>query len=392
MRTLTQAILLVGVAMWAWPLAAQQAQSCSRYSIIIGSPEDKLMLAVNATADPSAKIAALEKFAQEHPDSTYISCVDELLTKNYVKLQQYDKAIAAGQKAVAAGFLDVSFLEDLLQAYIATGNAGDAAFEVIMKAAKPIQEESAVPKSMNESEEQFEQAKKAALQQAKQDEAYMAYALIALLPRVTNPTKQITFLDQFSQAYPEAAKEHASSINYRYAVAYAQANQPDKADEYAEKAIAADPNNIDALNMAAYDYAFRVRAKQDTAAQYANKVVSLIPTMKKPEGLSEDQFKTQQNTQEGMAHLTLGYLDLLKFASSHRVAGAVREFTKAADLLTTSPELQGQAYYLLGYSYETLYPAEHHKALVALERAVKLPNPMLSQAQELLARVRQVAR
>jgi tetratricopeptide (TPR) repeat protein len=392
MRTLTQAILLAGIMLWAWPLPAQQGQSCSNYSIIIGSPEDKLMLAVNGTDDPNAKVAALEKFAQEHADSNYAPCVDELLTRNYVKLKEYDKAIAAGQKAVAANRLDVSFLEDLLQAYIGSGNASDDAFDVIAKAAPQIKAETVVFTKINASAEQVEQAKKSALQQAKSDTDYMVYAFLNLFPRVADANRRIKLLDQFSQAYPEVVKERAGNFNYRYAVAYAQINQPDKADEYAEKAIAADPNGIETLNLVAYDYAFRVPAKRGTAAEYAQKVVALIPTMKKPDGVSDDQFKTQQNNQEGMAHLTLGYLDLVKNANAHRVAGAVREFAKAASLLATDPELQGQAYYLLGFSYETLYPPEHRRALAALEHAVKLQSSTQGKARELLAKVRQVAR
>jgi len=392
MRTLTQAILLAGIVLWAWPLPAQQEQSCSNYSIIIGSPEDKLMLAVNGTDDPNAKIAALDKFAQEHADSNYASCVDELLTKSYVKLKEYDKAIAAGQKAVAANHLDVSFLEDLLQAYMGSGNASDDAFDIIAKAAPQIKAETVVFTKLNASPEQVEQAKKSALQQAKSDTDYIMYAFLNLFPRVTDANRRIKILDQFSQAYPEVAKERASDFDYRYAVAYAQTNQPDKADEYAEKAIAADPNNIEALNLVAYDYAFRVRAKRGTAAEYAKKVVTLIPTMKKPDGVPEDQFMTQQNTQEGMAHLTLGYLDLVKNVNSHRVAGAVHEFEKAANLLTADPELQGQAYYLLGFSYETLYPPEHRSALAALDHAVKLQSSTQGKARELLAKVRQAVR
>jgi tetratricopeptide (TPR) repeat protein len=392
MRTLTHAVLLAGIMFWSWPLLAQQGQSCSKYSIIIGSPEDKLMLAVNGTDDVNAKIAALEKFAQEHSDSNYAPCVDQLLTKNYVKLKEYDKAIAAGQKAVATNHLDVSFLEDLLQAYIGSGNASDDAFDVIAKAAPQIKAETVVFTRINETPEQIEQAKQGALKQAKSDTDYIVYAFLNLFPRVTDPNRRIKILDQFSQAYPEVVKERAGNFNYRYAVAYAQINQPDKSAEYAEKAIAADPNKIEALNLVAYSYAFRVPAKRDTAAEYANRVVTLIPTVKKPEGMSDDQFKTQQNTQEGMAHLTLGYLNLVKNASSHHVAGAVQEFQKAADLLATDPELQGEAYYFLGFAYETLYPAEHHKALAALENSVKLQSSMQGQARELLGKVRHVLR
>jgi tetratricopeptide (TPR) repeat protein len=390
MRTLAQAILLVTIALWAWPLPAQEGQSCSNFSIVIESPEDKLMLAVNGTDDPNAKIAALEKFLQEHPDSSYAPCVDESLTKNYVRLKQYDQAIAAGKKALAANRLDVPFLEDLLQAYMGSGNARGEAFDLIIKAAKPIGDENNPTTSVNESAEQIAQARERASQQATSDTDYMVYAFLNLSRQITDPQERIKALDRFSRAYPDAVKERASEFDYRYAMAYAQSNQPAKADEYTEKAIAVDPNNVDALNMAAYEYALRVPAKRATAAVYAQKVVTLLPTLKKPQGVPEDQFKVQQNTQAGMAHLTLGYLDLVKQANSHRVEGAIREFEEAAELLTADPELQGQAYYFLGFSYESLYPADHRKALAALERAVQLRSSTQARARELLVKVRQV--
>ncbi len=392
MRSLIQAILLAGMVLWVRPLPAQQGQSCSNYSIIIGSPEDKLMLAVNGADDPNAKIAALEKFAQAHPNSTYAPCAQELLTKNYVQLKQYDKAIAAGQKAIAANHLDVSFLQNLLQAYIGLGKASPDAFDVIAKAAPQIKAESKVFTKLNEAPAKVAAAKKAALQQVDRDKAYMMYAFLNLFPRVTDPNQRIKALDQFCQAYPELAKEHAGNLNYRYAVAYAQINQPEKADAYAEKAIAADPNDIDALNLVAYHYAFRVPSKRAEAATYANKVLALIPAAKKPEGASDDYFKTQQNTQEGMARVTLGYLNLVQNATTHHVAGAVREFSKAAPLLGSNPELQGEAYYLLGYAYETFYPARHREAYAALQKAVKIPSSTQGKAKALLAKVRRAMR
>lgn len=392
MRTLFQALLLAGVMVWSFPLAAQQVNTCSGYSIIIGSPEDKLMTALNAASDPNAKVSILEKFAQQHSDSKYIPCVDQLLTKYYAGLKQYDQAIAAGKKAVAADYLDVSFLENLLQAYMASGKGGSEPFDIIVKAAPQIKAETVVSKDMNESNAKYEAAKESAAKQASDDTAYMVYAFFRLLPTVTEPAQKIKLLDQFAQAYPEVARKQGGLLNYRYAVAYAQANQSEKADEYAEKAIAAAPNDIEALNLVSYDYAVRRRTNQAKAEQYAQKVLTLIPTMKKPEGMSDEAFKTQQDTQEGMARLTLGYLELAKTSRSHKTAPAIKEFKQAADLLKANPELQGQAYCFLGYAYEDLYPADHRAAAEALEHAAGIHCSVQGRARELLQKVKRAIR
>ena len=391
MRSLFQAVLLAGLMAWSWPLAAQQVYSCASYTIIVGSPEDKLMLAVNGASDPNAKVALLEKFVQEHSDSNYLPCAEQLLTRDYVTLKQYDKAIAAGQKAVAAGYLDVHFLDNLLQAYMASGQGGTAPFDIIAKAAPQIKAEADVVRSTAENEAQYEAEKKSAQQQAKNDTAYMVYAFFRFLPGVKDPNQKIKLLDQFTQAYPEAAKEQAGRLNYQYALAYAQANQPAKADEYSEKAISSDPNNIEALNLVSYDYALRRRTNQAKAEEYAKKVLTLVPTMKKPEGVSDESFKTQQDTQTGMAHLTLGFLELQRTGASHHTAGAIKELKEATELLGASPELQGEAYYFLGYSYEADYPPQHRSAMAALEQVLKVQNSMQGQARGLLEKIKRVA-
>jgi tetratricopeptide (TPR) repeat protein len=392
MRSLIQAVLLAGLMVWSWPLAAQQEHSCSNYKIVVGSPEDQLMLAVNGTDDPNAKLAALEKFTQEHQDSSYLHCAEQLITKNEVKLKQYDQAVAAGQKAVAAGYLDIPFLEDLLQAYLASGKNGSEALDLIMKAPAQIKAETEVPRTPTESDAQYAAAQKVAMERAQTDTDYMTYAFFGLLPRVADPSQQIKMMDQFAQAFPEAAQKQGGELNYRYAVAYTQSNQPEKADEYAEKAIAAEPDNVQALNLVAYDYALRRRVNQAKAAEYAKKALTLIPARKKPEGVSDEAFKSQQDTQAGMAHLSIGFLDLQKTGAAHHTAGAIRELNQAAELLGAIPELQGEAYYFLGYSYEADYPPQHRSAMAALENAIKIQNSMQGQARALLAKIKSVAR
>ncbi|HVB29401.1 MAG TPA: hypothetical protein VNG91_06290, partial [Terriglobia bacterium] len=125
--------------------------------------------------------------------------------------------------------------------------------------------------------------------------------------------------------------------------------------------------------------------------EYAKKVLTLIPAMKKPEGASDEWFKAQQDTQQGMAHLTVGYLELGKAAQSHQAAGAIKELQQAADLLAANPELQGQAYYFLGDAYEQLRPPDHRRALAALAHAVSIKSSMQGQARQLVDRIKQVA-
>src|SRR5215831_1208648 len=132
MRKLLQAVVAIGFCVYALPLAAQTP--CVGLSVVANTPEDELMLAVNGAEKPEDQVAALEKFAQAHPDSKFMPCVNEYLTSTNVRLNNFDQAIEYGEKDVAANYLDLNLAINLLKAYVGAGKPNDAAFDIIVKA------------------------------------------------------------------------------------------------------------------------------------------------------------------------------------------------------------------------------------------------------------------
>ncbi|MGH9453882.1 MAG: hypothetical protein ACRD2O_07930, partial [Terriglobia bacterium] len=195
-------------------------------------------------------------------------------------------------------------------------------------------------------------------------------------------------LDAFAKAYPG---DNAADLNLAYFFAYKGLNNIAKADEYGEKAIAADPDNVQALNLVAFDYAFS-RSNPTQAAAYAHKALQLAPTLKKPEGMTDDQFSQQRDTQLGLAHLTLGYVDFLNAGRTKRVLPAEQEFKTAIELLKSQPGYQAQALYFLGNAYEFQAPPNHRLAAEALTRAAGIQSPWQGQARELLTKVKSAER
>ncbi len=377
-----QLFLLAALVAGAAPLAGQGV--CPGFNVVVNTPEDQLMLAVNGADTPQEQAAALDKFIQEHADSKFIPCAYEYEVMTNVKLNNFDKAIEYGEKDLANNYKSVNLLVNLAKAYVGAGRATDAAFQAIDLGAEQIRAElAAAPRPANVSDEEW---KKSQAESVKDDRDYLVYAFFTLLQRVDDAAKRLQYLDAFAKAYPEMAG--SPQLNFQYLVAYERANNPAKASEYGEKAIAADPNDIDALNLVAYNYALRLRSNYDKAASYAQKVLALVPSSKKPEGMTDAQFKTLQNNQLGMAHLTLGYVNLVKAGKTHRVASAIQEFKTAAGLLGANPELLGQDLYFLGYAYEDSYPANHRAAADALARASSVASSMQGAARELLAKVK----
>jgi len=269
MHKLFQPVLVVICLLYALSLGAQTP--CPSLSVVVNTPEDELMLAVNGAENPQDQIAALEKFAQAHADSKFLPCVYEYLTSANVKLNNLDKAIEWGEKDVAASYADLNLTINLLKAYVGSGKAGDSAFSLIEKAPELIKTEDNPTRPAKATDEEWQKMQQETAEQAKEERAYIEYAFFQLLPRVTDPKKRLEYLDGFTKSYPDTT--NASQVNFQYQMAYTLAGDAAKADEYGEKAIAADANNIEALNLVAYDYSNR-RTNLDRAADYAKKVVS----------------------------------------------------------------------------------------------------------------------
>jgi tetratricopeptide (TPR) repeat protein len=383
MRTVQFAAAAAG-ALLCLALSANAQQACPGFTYVANSPEDSLIQAVTGAENPQEQIAALDKFAQEHADSKFMPCVNEYYTAAYVKANNFDKAIEYGEKDLAANYNSLNLSLNLMKAYVGAGKATDSAFQVIAKAPELIKAETNPTRPAGASDEEWQKTQQENAELAKDSREYMEYAFFQLLPRVPDAKKRISYLDAFMKAYPDT--KNVAQVNLQYLIAYKMANEPAKADEYGEKAIAADPNNVEALNLVADDYATR-RTNLNTASDYAKKVLTLVPAMKKPEGMSDDQFKASKDTQLGLAHLTLGYIAMQRGASTHKVAPAIEQLKAAVNLLESNPELQGKALYFLGYAYELLYPPNHRAAADALERASKLQSGFQGRARELLAKV-----
>jgi tetratricopeptide (TPR) repeat protein len=383
MRKRLWGFLAVGALLGAPVLRAQQP--CPNLPVVINTPEDKLMLEVNGADTPQAQVDALTAFAAANPDSRFMPCVNEYLTMTYVKMNEFEKAIEAGEKDLAANYVDVNLSVNLLKAYVGAGKAADGAFKLINDAPEQIHHEMMMAAPSGTPAEQ-EKAHQASEQQASDIRAYMEYAFFRLLPYVTDASKRLADLNAFLKAYPDT--KNMNQVDFQYFTAYQMAGDTAKMFEYGEKAVASDPQNVSTLNVVADAYATAKEPRLDKAAEYAQKALDLGANMQKPEGETDEQFKASHDVQMGLAHSTLGYVDMQKGARTHHVATAIKEFKEAADLLESNPGLQARALFFLGYSYELEYPANHHLAAEALTKAASLDTPWKAQAQSLLEKVK----
>lgn len=390
MRKLLCGLFLAACFLAARPSTAQQV--CPGLPYVANTPEDELMQAVNGAENPQEQIVALDKFAQAHSDSKFMPCVDEYYSMVYLKLNNYDKAIEYGEKGLASNYQDMMLIINVLKASVAAGKADDQVFDIIAKVPDVIKAEGQPLRPPNISDAEWKKALDDLAAQGKEEGAYVVYAFFQLVPRLPDPKRRLDVLDKFSKTFPDVVEKNPAQINSAYFDAYRASNDLDKSVEYGEKTVASDPQNFGAWNALAYIYGVVKRSDQDKAATYAQKALDIAAGLKKPDGVSDADFKSAQDNALGMAHLTLGYVEFTKAGKNRRVAPAIKDLKAAVDLLGANAELQGQALFFLGNAYEYEYPANHAAAIDVLTKASSLPCSMQGQASDLLAKVKKAAK
>ena len=382
--------LLIVMSLGTLPLWAQMP--CPSFYVAVNSAEDQLVMAINGADNPQEQITALDKYAQEHPDSKFIPCANEYYASVYLKLKNYDKSIEYAEKDLAVNYQDLNLLFSVMRAYASGTKVSDTIFEVIDKRVPDqVKVEAGKPKRPDKAtDEEWAKIQKENEDLAKDGHDYAVWAFFQILPRVTDPAKQTQELDAFLKTYPEVEKDNAAQVNGIYFQDYQRQGNLEKMVEYGDKVIATDPNNASALNTLGLVYAFYMpQPSPEKGADYAQKALTAAQGLKKPEGMDDAAFKTQQDNQLGMAHLTLGYAALKRAEKTRgKLAPAISELKLAGSSLEGNPALQGQALFYLANANEMGTPAFHRGAVEALTKAVDLPGPMQGPARDLLAKVK----
>ena len=318
-------------------------------------------------------------------------CVNEYFATVNLKLKDYDKSIEYAEKDLAQNYQDLNLLLTLMRAYAASTKVSDTIFDVINKV--PDQAKSGDRQSRAPCQGQPTRSGTRSRRIARNWPRTATTTPCGRSSRScrASPIRQSRFncSTPSSRRYPEVEKDNAAQVNTFYFQAYQKQGNLDKTVEYGDKVIAADPNNVAVLNTMGLITAFYLpHPSPDKAAAYAQKALAAAQGLKKPDGVDDAAFKKQQDTQLGMANLTLGYAALLKGQKTAKYAPAIANLKLASSLLGDNPALQGQAFYFLGNAYELVYPANHRAALDALNKAVDLPGPMQGQARTLQAKVK----
>jgi tetratricopeptide (TPR) repeat protein len=355
---------------------AGQAQLGKSVLIPAGSDVDHDLSAINA-ADPAQKLALIDQFAQAHTESDFQIVADEQYVNYYINAKQYDKAFEYGDKLFA---LDPDNYSNAINMVRAANEKGDTAKLLLYaeKATSILDRYKAAPPPEGTSADNWAQAKADKLASLKSDQDYVQQSLLSAAYNVKDPAQKAEAFARVAKMVPDSPEgEQAATMAASY---YQQAQNRPKMLDVANGVLAKDPNNIGMLLLLADDYSERGE-QLDKAEAYAKKVVSLTDTVKKPDNLTDDQWKQQLSVQKGLALSALGQVSLQKKLNTP----AVDNLSKAAPFLKSNAVAYARNEYRLGFAYLNL--KRNVEAKQAFTEAASVDSPYKGPAQLKIAEI-----
>ena len=367
-RILTALLLLL--ALFA---PACHAQLGKNVLIPAGSEIDHQLIAIS-NADPSQKLQLIDQFAQSHTEDDYQIVADEQYVNYYLNAKQYDKVFVYGDKLFA---LDPDNYLNAINMVRAASEKGDAdkLFTYGEKAAAIVQRYKASPAPPGRDTDAWAQEKTDKLASLKDDQDYVRESLLSVAYNVKDPAKKADYFERFSKMFPDTP-EGGQALTMA-ALSYQQVQNRAKMLEIANSALAKDPNNISVLLLLADDYGEKGE-QLDKAEAYAKKAVTLTDTAKKPDNVSDEQWKQELSVQKGLAFSALGQVNIQKKMN----AQAVDNLTKAAPLLKSNAFGYARNQYRLGFAYLNL--KRDPEAKQAFTQAASVDSPYKGPAQQKL--------
>jgi tetratricopeptide (TPR) repeat protein len=372
MKRMARLFVLLTLAVFATRPAS--GQQIGKYvPIPAGSDADHAMTEINAEADPAKKLALIDTFSSTLGQGDMAIVADDLYVNYYIGQKNYDKAFEYGDKLFA---LDPDSFSNALNMVRAASEKGDT--DKLMaygeKAPGILQRFKASPPPSGMEADNWERQKTATLESNKDNITYVEQAIFLGVYRTPNAAKRAALLTHFAELFP--ASPYAIQALGVAATSYQQAQNTAKMLEVANGVLAKDPNNIGMLLLLS-DYYGERGEQLDKAEAYSKKVIAVLGTATKPEGVTDEQWQQQVSLEKGLALSSLGQVNIQKKDN----ASAAENFKTAAPLLKADENSYGKNQYRLGFALLNLKKNAEAKEAFTQSASVNSAYKALAQAK-----------
>lgn len=360
-------------------LAVTSSAQRHKLATINAATEDgKLLQSISTEQDPARQLKLMEQFQTTYAKHEAGGWVGSQLQQAYLKGSQWDKAIETGERLLMLDALDFDAAYANLQAAEGKKDA-----EAVMKWAAVTSEAARQDARKPKAAEQSDEDHKRAIASAKQAETYAEYALSAAAVNEADAAKAVRLVEALEQRNPQSQYFAASLPKYAWAAG--QSKQLPSAAALTERAWTAGVYNEDLLLTMA-DYHMQQTKDAAKVVRYSEKVVEILNTKPKPEGVSDADWGKKKGSMLGLANWMAG----TTLAGQNKHPEADKALRAALPHIQDNEQLRGTALFYLGLSNYQLGksqagkgqgPQQMSDALQFMQQAAAVKGPLQAKAQ-----------
>ncbi|HJT69292.1 MAG TPA: hypothetical protein VJ731_03790 [Terriglobales bacterium] len=339
-----------------------------------GSPEDHDLNAISNEQDAQKKVTMYQDFLQKYASNpAAVAYANWQLSQYYQGSGDFQKALDFGDKALAGSPHNLDILTSQVQiaqqlknnvAMFKYSIQGGETFNSIEKQSKPA----------DVSDEQF--ASNIASQKDANKSSYEFFegAAFNVIAAENDAKTRMDYIDKYTVTFPKSKMDEQVTQYAMLSLSELRDNR--RLTEFADKALAANPNNLPALLLLANSYVDSSEpGSLAKAISYAQKAIVAA----KADDPAADK---SQKVSAGVAHSVMGRA----YAKQAKTLPSISELKSALALLKGQDEQQyAVAAYYLGWDYAKVNKLTEARAV--LNEAVAIPGPVQQPSKELLTKV-----
>lgn len=354
MKTLIGCLALLVAAGSGWA-------QCHKLEINNATKGGGTLHEIEQEQDAAKKLPLLEQFAGQHPQHEDLGWVYEQMLDAYLKAGNGAKALETGEKLAA---IPPECVEDAQPTLKAAEMTKDPA-QVLKWSAKTSELARKVVASPQPTDPGDVENWKARVDYARQVDTYTEYSLYAMALAMADPKQQIALLEALQQRNPKS-EYFAKGIDTLF-LAYQKTGAKDKALALAQQAATSGQTSEDLLLVLADD---ALQKKDgDKVHAYTGKIVEIMSSKPKPEGVADADWTKRKNSILGLAYYMSGKQDY----NDAKFEPADKDLRQALPLVEANANIRTEVLYLLGYANYKLEKIQEAANFYKQCAAVKSP-------------------
>lgn len=376
---------LTGFCLLSWmivlPVGAQAPE------IDATNPEGALLAKIGLSEEPSEKLEFLQQFVDSFPESDALGWVYAQQVQWHQSREEHQAVLASAAAAFALDPTKAGVTNRLRTAATAVKSAetlGDA--DAIVQWAKASYRAAAALLEADAPEDEEELGRwEAEKTYAKQVSQYANYVYLSMAAKSTDAKEVAGYAGALRAQDP--GSEYLPPILERQFVVGRASNEREFAVAAAEALTELEKGSDETLLYLASVY-LETKQKQDKIIPYTDAALEQLKEKERPESMTEEEWKKQQDFNFGLAHWVQG----LHHATGSRWSQANRSLRTALPLISGNSTMQAAAYFYLGVAnFEIGKRSKDHKEVVDAvkytELCTKVSSPYQAQARQNLVAI-----